>query len=79
MSLAAPRQYPDALMGTQMSILCNDTPFRGDRRSLEREGNKSVRQYSLVGGYQVTGPCAWWDRPDVQPQASQRQGASTPR
>ena len=66
MSLAAPKQYPDALMGTQMSILCNDTPFRGDRKSLEREGNRSVRQYSLVGGYQVTGPCAWWDRPDVQ-------------
>jgi pimeloyl-ACP methyl ester carboxylesterase len=61
----APRQYPDAVMGTQMSILCNDTPFRGDRKTLEREGNKSVRQYSLVGGYQVTGPCAWWDRPDV--------------
>ncbi|MCR3753478.1 alpha/beta hydrolase [Lentzea californiensis] len=61
----APKQYPDALMGTQMSILCNDTPFRGDRKSLEREGNKSVKRYSLVGGYQVTGPCAWWDRPNV--------------
>ncbi|WP_439661287.1 alpha/beta hydrolase [Lentzea sp. HUAS TT2] len=65
-SLAAPRQYPDSIMGTQMSILCNDTPFRGDRKSLEREGNQSVRKYSLVGGYQITGPCAWWDRPNVQ-------------
>ncbi|MCX2949813.1 alpha/beta hydrolase [Lentzea sp. NEAU-D7] len=62
---SAPKQYPDALMGTQMSIMCNDTPFRGDRKSLEREGNRSVKKYSLVGGYQVTGPCAWWDRPDV--------------
>ncbi|MGW6934784.1 alpha/beta hydrolase [Lentzea sp. NPDC054927] len=60
-----PKQYPDSVMGTQMSILCNDTPFRGDRRTLEREGAKSVKQYSLVGGYQITGPCAWWDRPDV--------------
>ncbi|MDX8053643.1 alpha/beta hydrolase [Lentzea sp. BCCO 10_0798] len=62
---SAPKQYPDSLMGTQMSIMCNDTPFRGDRKSLEREGNRSVKQYSLVGGYQVTGPCAWWDRPNV--------------
>ncbi|MEV6244131.1 alpha/beta hydrolase [Lentzea sp. NPDC051838] len=62
---AAPKQYPDSIMGTQMSILCNDTPFRGDRKSLEREGNLSVKKYSLVGGYQITGPCAWWDRPDV--------------
>ncbi|GHH46105.1 alpha/beta hydrolase [Lentzea cavernae] len=62
---AEPKQYPDALMGTQMSVLCNDTPFRGDRKSLEREGNRSVQRYSLVGGYQVTGPCAWWDRPNL--------------
>ncbi len=61
----APPHYPDFVMGTQMSILCNDTPFRGDRKSLEREGDRSVRKYSLVGGYQITGPCAWWDRPDV--------------
>jgi pimeloyl-ACP methyl ester carboxylesterase len=64
-SLAAVRQYPDSVMGTQMSVLCNDTPFRGDRRSLEREGARSVQRYSLVGGYQITGPCAWWDRPDL--------------
>ncbi|HEX8869802.1 MAG TPA: alpha/beta hydrolase [Lentzea sp.] len=61
----APKQYPDHVMGTQMSILCNDTPFRGDRKTLEREGNRSVKLYSLVGGYQITGPCAWWNRPDV--------------
>ncbi|MGW6446473.1 alpha/beta hydrolase [Lentzea sp. NPDC055074] len=65
LTTAAPKHYPDSLMGTQMSILCNDTPFRGDRKSLEREGNASVKKYSLVGGYQITGPCAWWDRPDV--------------
>ncbi|USX51311.1 alpha/beta hydrolase [Lentzea sp. HUAS12] len=66
MALAAPKQYPDSVMGTQMSVLCNDTPFRGDRRSLEREGTRSVQRYSLVGGYQITGPCAWWDRPDLK-------------
>ncbi|MFD4641146.1 alpha/beta hydrolase [Lentzea sp. NPDC058436] len=64
-SPAAVRQYPDSIMGTQMSVLCNDTPFRGDRKSLEREGNRSVQRYSLVGGYQITGPCAWWDRPEL--------------
>ncbi|GGM81005.1 peptidase [Lentzea pudingi] len=64
-ALAAPKQYPDRVMGTQMAIVCNDTPFRGDRKSLEREGNRSVRKNPLVGGFQVTGPCAWWDRPDV--------------
>ncbi|MEU3650123.1 alpha/beta hydrolase [Lentzea sp. NPDC034063] len=58
--------YPDAQAGTAYSILCNDTPFHGDRKYLERDGAQDGAKWPLVGYTQVAGPCAFWDRPNVK-------------
>jgi len=63
--LKAQATYPDAQNGTAYSIVCNDTPFRGDRGYLERDGARDGAKWPLVGYYQVMGPCAFWDRPNV--------------
>jgi pimeloyl-ACP methyl ester carboxylesterase len=63
--LKALAQYPDAQTGTAYSIVCNDTPFKGDRKFLEREGAVNGAKWPLVGYTQVMGPCAFWDRPNV--------------
>jgi pimeloyl-ACP methyl ester carboxylesterase len=63
--LTARASHPDAVMATTYSVLCNDTPFHGDRRSLEREAVVNGAKWPLIGYYQVAGPCAFWDRPDV--------------
>ncbi|SER50307.1 TAP-like protein [Lentzea xinjiangensis] len=63
--LGAQASYPDATTATQLSILCNDTPFRGGRRYLERDAAQDGAKWPLVGYYQVMGPCAHWDRPNV--------------
>ncbi|MGW4208507.1 alpha/beta hydrolase [Lentzea sp. NPDC004789] len=63
--LAAQASYPDAQSATAYSILCNDTPFRGDRRYLEQDGTRDGAKWPLVGYYQVMAPCAFWDRPNV--------------
>ncbi|WP_329789373.1 alpha/beta hydrolase [Lentzea sp. DG1S-22] len=58
--------HPDAQLGTAYSILCNDTPFRGDRKYLERDGTRDGAKWPLVGYTQIAGPCAFWDRPDIR-------------
>ncbi|MEU0882142.1 alpha/beta hydrolase [Lentzea sp. NPDC005914] len=63
--LTAQATYPDAQNGTAYSIVCNDTPFRGDRDYLERDGARDGAKWPLVGYYQIMGPCAFWDRPNV--------------
>ncbi|MFD5827273.1 alpha/beta hydrolase [Lentzea sp. NPDC060358] len=64
--LSAQASYPDATQATQLGILCNDTEFRGDRRFLERDAAADCARWPLLGHYQLMGPCAFWDRPDVQ-------------
>ncbi|NGY57916.1 alpha/beta hydrolase [Lentzea sp. NEAU-D13] len=63
--LTAQASYPDAQTATLNSILCNDTPFRGDRRYLERDAARDGAKWPLMGYYQIMGPCAYWDRPNV--------------
>jgi pimeloyl-ACP methyl ester carboxylesterase len=63
--LTAQASYPDAQNATLYSILCNDTPFRGDRRFLERDAARDGAKWPLLGYYQIMGPCAYWDRPNV--------------
>ncbi|SER50334.1 TAP-like protein [Lentzea xinjiangensis] len=63
--MSALASYPDAQTGTGYSILCNDTPFRGGRRYLERDGTRDGAKWPLVGYTQITGICAFWDRPNV--------------
>ncbi|PWK89383.1 alpha/beta hydrolase family protein [Lentzea atacamensis] len=64
--LTAQASYPDAQAGTAYSIVCNDMPFRGDRRYLERDAARDGAKWPLVGYYQIMAPCAFWDRPNVQ-------------
>ncbi|WP_086663790.1 alpha/beta hydrolase [Lentzea kentuckyensis] len=63
--LKAQASYPDAQTATLNSILCNDTPFRGDRGYLERDAARDGAKWPLMGYYQIMGPCAFWDRPNV--------------
>ncbi|HEX7305655.1 alpha/beta hydrolase [Lentzea sp.] len=58
--------YPDASTGTLYTILCNDTAFRGGRPYLERDAVRDGAKWPLFGYYQIMGPCAYWDRPNVQ-------------
>jgi pimeloyl-ACP methyl ester carboxylesterase len=64
--LKARASYPDASNGTLYSIICNDTPFKGDRKYLERDAVQDGAKWPLMGYYQIMGPCAYWDRPNVQ-------------
>ncbi|GGU52983.1 alpha/beta hydrolase [Lentzea flava] len=64
--LKAQANYPDAQTATLYTILCNDTPFQGGRRYLERDAVRDGARWPLFGYYQIMGPCAFWDRPNVQ-------------
>ncbi|SDF99331.1 TAP-like protein [Lentzea fradiae] len=63
--MTAQASFPDAPLATQLSILCNDTKFRGDRKYLERDAAADGAKWPLLGYYQIMGPCAYWDRPNV--------------
>ncbi|MET8761406.1 alpha/beta hydrolase [Lentzea sp. NPDC004782] len=63
--MTAQATYPDASTATLNSIICNDTPFRGDRKYLERDAVRDGARWPLLGYYQLMGPCAFWDRPNV--------------
>jgi pimeloyl-ACP methyl ester carboxylesterase len=63
--VTAQASYPDAVLGTRYAILCNDTPFRGGREYLERDAVRDGAKWPLLGYYQIMGPCAYWDRPNV--------------
>ncbi|MFD9706258.1 alpha/beta hydrolase [Lentzea sp. NPDC059081] len=62
----AQASYPDAPLATQLAILCNDMQFRGDRKFLERDAAADGAKWPLLGYYQIMGPCAYWDRPNVR-------------
>ncbi|MFD5827272.1 alpha/beta hydrolase [Lentzea sp. NPDC060358] len=64
--LTAQASYPDASTGTLYSILCNDTAFQGGRKYLERDAVRDGERWPLFGYYQIMGPCAYWDRPNVR-------------
>ncbi|WP_434439543.1 alpha/beta hydrolase [Lentzea sp. E54] len=64
--MTAQASYPDAQTGTAYSIICNDTPFQGGRKFLERDAARDGARWPLVGYTQIAGPCAFWDRPNVK-------------
>lgn len=64
--LKAMATFPDALLGTRYGILCNDTEFHGGREYLNRFSEQTGRKYPLIGYYMLAGPCAFWDRPNIQ-------------
>ncbi|PRY34369.1 alpha/beta hydrolase [Umezawaea tangerina] len=59
-------RFPDAPNATLYSVICNDTPFHGDRAYLTRESARQGALYPLVGYYQLAAPCAFWHRPPLQ-------------
>jgi len=61
----AQASFPDAEISTLYTIVCNDTPFRGGREYLERDAVQDGAKWPLFGYYQIMGPCAYWDRPNV--------------
>ncbi|KOV78925.1 alpha/beta hydrolase [Nocardia sp. NRRL S-836] len=63
--LTSQASYPDAQTATLYTVLCNDTPFRGGRGYLERNAVRDGAKWPLMGYYQIMGPCAFWDRPNV--------------
>ncbi|MEV6244130.1 alpha/beta hydrolase [Lentzea sp. NPDC051838] len=63
--LTAQASYPDAQNATLYSIICNDTPFQGGRKYLERDAVQDGAKWPLLGYLQIMGPCAYWDRPNV--------------
>ena len=67
-------RYADASTGTLYSIICNDTPFRGDRDFLIRESSRLGKLYPLIGYYQIAAPCASWQRPPLQLKAPTGRG-----
>lgn len=67
----------DSFSATFNHILCNDTPWRGDRASLLRESAEQGRRYPLRGWYTLSEPCVFWDRPEAETLAP-RTGRGVP-
>ncbi|MGH8999865.1 MAG: alpha/beta fold hydrolase [Acidimicrobiia bacterium] len=57
---------PDAFISTFLSIVCNDTPWVGDRASLVEASAASGAAHPFVGWYDLSNPCVFWDRPPVE-------------
>jgi pimeloyl-ACP methyl ester carboxylesterase len=62
----APVSYADAFPATFVSIICNDTPWFGNRQSLVRQSDQLGRKYPLIGWSWVAQPCISWNRPAVR-------------
>lgn len=67
-------RFADAGNATFHSIICNDTPFRGDRDFLIRESAELGKRYPLVGYQQLAAPCASWQRPPLRLKTPNGQG-----
>ncbi|MEO6091251.1 MAG: alpha/beta hydrolase [Umezawaea sp.] len=67
-------RYPDASNGTFHAVVCNDTPFHGDRDFVIRESGRLGKLYPLIGPYVIAAPCAFWDRPALQLKAPTGRG-----
>ncbi|GGP46505.1 alpha/beta hydrolase [Saccharothrix coeruleofusca] len=59
-------RFADAESATLYTVTCNDTPFRGDRSDLARQGDRQGKRYPFFGHHQVLAPCASWDRPPLR-------------
>ncbi|GAA3430505.1 alpha/beta hydrolase [Kutzneria kofuensis] len=56
----------DAFLSTFTSILCNDTPWHGNRQSLIRQSGEAGRKYPLIGYSTISQPCLSWNRPNLR-------------
>jgi pimeloyl-ACP methyl ester carboxylesterase len=57
---------PDARRSTFLSIVCNDTPWPGDRGSLLADSQRLGEAYPLLGWRALAMPCVFWNRPAVE-------------
>jgi pimeloyl-ACP methyl ester carboxylesterase len=56
---------PDSPDATFIHILCNDTPWQGDREYLRESSRQQGEAYPLLGWATLSNPCITWQRPDV--------------
>ena len=57
---------PDAPPETFQSIVCNDTPWPGDRISLLADSERLGAAYPLTGWETLSAPCVFWSRPAAE-------------
>lgn len=65
---------PDSFDATFLHILCNDTPWQGDRASLLASSQEQGEAYPLAGWSTLSNPCITWQRPDVTLRTPNGQG-----
>lgn len=65
---------PDSFNATFLHILCNDTPWRGDRESLVASSREQGEAYPLLGWGILANPCITWQRPGVRLRTPNGQG-----
>ncbi|MGH4015310.1 MAG: alpha/beta hydrolase [Pseudonocardiaceae bacterium] len=56
---------PDSFNATLLHIICNDTPWQGDRESLLASSQQQGEAYPLIGWGTLSNPCITWQRPDI--------------
>ncbi|MGH3929505.1 MAG: alpha/beta hydrolase [Pseudonocardiaceae bacterium] len=65
---------PDSSNSTFLHILCNDTPWQGDRESLLASSQEQGEAYPIVGWGTLSNPCITWQRPDATLRTPNGQG-----
>lgn len=53
---------PDAFEATFLSVICNDSPWEGDRQTLLAESARQGEAYPLEGWSTLANPCIFWNR-----------------
>lgn len=64
----------DSFPATFLHIICNDTPWQGDRKSLVTRSQQQGEAYPLVGWGTLLNPCISWNRPAVTLRTPNGQG-----
>ncbi|MGO1053916.1 alpha/beta hydrolase [Crossiella sp. CA198] len=57
---------PAAQTGTALSIICNDTPYRGGRAGTIADSERLGRKYPLMGWHKIIQQCMSWQRPELR-------------
>ncbi|RJQ83436.1 alpha/beta hydrolase [Pseudonocardiaceae bacterium YIM PH 21723] len=65
-AIAAVTAYPEPMLATLFSVLCNDMPWPGSEDDLIRESGENGRKYPLIGYTKIVQSCHGWKRPPVK-------------
>lgn len=60
-----PNAAVDASTATSLSIVCNDTAWRGDGQDAIRRSAGQGAKYPIWGWHTITQPCLTWDRTEI--------------